>query len=181
VGPLSGLLRSLAPQSKVGWVRDHDLLPQPRSGLNFAGIRHLMAQKPCWALKPWFPEDQAACPMRYEYRMPCWNAPEKLCTEQLRECYCCNTYRGARSWSILRLMRRLSLLKPVNSQAGCVRRGLSPPVRGCTARQSHEELSPFRLKRFRYIRHIIVSIPGPISISSLRSLSGKTREVSSGA
>ncbi len=28
--------------------------------------------------------------------MPCWMAPDKLCTEKLKECYHCNTYRQAR-------------------------------------------------------------------------------------
>ncbi len=28
--------------------------------------------------------------------MPCWMAPDKLCTEKLKKCYHCNTYRQAR-------------------------------------------------------------------------------------
>ena len=67
-------------------------------GLNFAGIRRLLAQIPCWALKPCSPDEHANCAMRSEARVPCWVAPEKLCTEQLKECYHCNTYRRASSW-----------------------------------------------------------------------------------
>jgi MerR family transcriptional regulator, heat shock protein HspR len=64
-------------------------------GLNFEGIRRLLAQIPCWALKPCRPEEHAACEMRRNPRTPCWSAPDRLCPEELRDCYHCNTYRRA--------------------------------------------------------------------------------------
>jgi MerR family transcriptional regulator/heat shock protein HspR len=80
----------------VKWIEKiRDLVSE---GLNFAGIRRLLALIPCWALKPCRPEDHANCAMRYETRFPCWIAPEKLCTEKLKECYHCNTYRKAREF-----------------------------------------------------------------------------------
>jgi len=67
-------------------------------GLNFEGIRWLLAQIPCWSLRPCTPELHAACSMKLESCMPCWVAPEKLCSEKLKECYHCNTYRGAKDF-----------------------------------------------------------------------------------
>jgi MerR family transcriptional regulator/heat shock protein HspR len=82
-------------RSDVDWIRRiHDLVGE---GLNFAGIRRLLAQLPCWALKPCRSEDRESCSMRFEVRMPCWIAPDKLCNEQLKECYHCGTYRSARN------------------------------------------------------------------------------------
>jgi MerR family transcriptional regulator/heat shock protein HspR len=78
----------------VEWLRKiQELISE---GLNFAGIRRLLALLPCWALKPCRPEDHAQCSVRYETKVPCWIAPDKLCTEQLKECYHCGCYRSAR-------------------------------------------------------------------------------------
>ena len=67
-------------------------------GLNFEGIRWLLAQIPCWSLRPCTAELHAGCSMRTEYRMPCWIAPEKLCSEKLKECYHGAAYRSARDY-----------------------------------------------------------------------------------
>ncbi len=89
----------------LDWMRRiRELLAE---GLNFAGIRRLLALLPCWALKPCTPEEHAECSMRFETRMPCWMAPEKLCTEQLKECYHCNTYRQARNFVNLKEHARI--------------------------------------------------------------------------
>jgi len=96
-----GLLISFRSQRGTRWYSEEDIqwIAEIKrmvcSGLNFEGIRRLLAQIPCWALKPCRPEEHAACNMRYEARMPCWVAPEKLCTEKLKECYSCNAYRRA--------------------------------------------------------------------------------------
>lgn len=83
-------------QQDISWIEKiRDLISE---GLNFAGIRRLLALIPCWALKPCRPEDRANCAMRHEVRFPCWIAPDKLCTEQLKECYHCPTYRKAKDY-----------------------------------------------------------------------------------
>lgn len=96
-----GLIISFKSQKGTRWYSQEDLIWMRRireligEGLNFAGIRHLLAQVPCWELKPCSPEDRQGCCMRFESQVPCWAAPEKLCSEKLKECYFCNTYRSA--------------------------------------------------------------------------------------
>ena len=103
-----GLLISFKSPKGTRWYSQKDItwIEQIRNllseGLNFAGILRLLALIPCWALKPCRPEDRANCSMRYEVRMPCWIAPDKLCTEQLKECYHCNTYRKAKDYVCLK-------------------------------------------------------------------------------
>lgn len=76
------------------WItRIHELIQE---GLNCVGIRRLLALLPCWELKPCSMEDWENCSVRTEARVPCWITPEKLCTEQLKECYHCDAYRSAR-------------------------------------------------------------------------------------
>ena len=96
-----GLVISFKSRSGTRWYSVEDIQWIEKiqeligQGLNFAGIRRLLAQMPCWALKPCSPEDHEQCAMRFETRVPCWIAPDKLCTEQLKECYHCPTYRSA--------------------------------------------------------------------------------------
>lgn len=83
-------------EQDMNWIaKIKDLISQ---GLNFEGIRWLLAQIPCWSLRPCSPDLHAACSMRTEPRMPCWIAPDKLCSEKLRECYHCRAYRRAREF-----------------------------------------------------------------------------------
>jgi hypothetical protein len=83
-------------EEDIQWIaKVKELISQ---GLNFEGIRWLLAQIPCWSLRPCTPELRAACPMRTESKMPCWVAPDKLCSEKLKECYHCSTYRRARDF-----------------------------------------------------------------------------------
>jgi hypothetical protein len=83
-------------QADIRWIaRIKELISE---GLNFEGIRWLLAQIPCWSLRPCSPELHAACSMRTEPRMPCWIAPDKLCSEKLKECYHCYAYRRARDF-----------------------------------------------------------------------------------
>ena len=98
-----GLLISFKSGGGTRWYSEDDVLWITQikrliaEGLNFAGIRRLLAQIPCWALRPCRPEDHAQCGMRFETRVPCWIAPDKLCVEKLKECYHCLTYRSARN------------------------------------------------------------------------------------
>lgn len=110
-----GLLISLRSKRGTRWYSASDLewISTIRSlldsGLNFEGIRRLLAQLPCWALRPCLPESRWACSMRFEARLPCWIAPEKLCTEKLSECYHCPTYRQARD--LINLKTRFDLVQ----------------------------------------------------------------------
>lgn len=58
-------------------------------GLNFAGVRTLMAMVPCWALRKCSEDDQQSCEAYKENFKPCWMASEKgrQCkNENCREC-----------------------------------------------------------------------------------------------
>ncbi|MGW8314735.1 MAG: MerR family transcriptional regulator [Bacteroidales bacterium] len=58
-------------------------------GLNFAGIRALMAMVPCWAIRPCSESDRQQCQAYTASSYPCWEASEKgrLCRNQnCREC-----------------------------------------------------------------------------------------------
>ncbi|MFQ5739276.1 MAG: MerR family transcriptional regulator [Acidobacteriota bacterium] len=116
-----GLIISFKSSKGTRWYGPDDLLWIARiqelisEGLNFVGIRRLLAQIPCWALKPCRPEDHAHCSMRFEWRHPCWIAPEKLCPEKLRECYHCPTYRRARDFVNLKSQARIIPLEMESS------------------------------------------------------------------
>lgn len=112
-----GLLISFRSERGTRWYSEADLnwiaqiKRMVQEGMNFEGIRRLLAQIPCWALKPCRPEAHENCAMRYEARVPCWIAPEKLCTEQLKECYHCNTYRRASDFVNLKVSTNLIVLE----------------------------------------------------------------------
>jgi MerR family transcriptional regulator/heat shock protein HspR len=58
-------------------------------GLNFAGIRTLMALIPCWAIRPCSKKEREKCEAFYSETLPCWEASEKgtLCKNtNCREC-----------------------------------------------------------------------------------------------
>ena len=58
-------------------------------GLNFAGIKALMAMVPCWAIRPCSESDRQSCNAYSENTFPCWEASEKgrVCkNENCREC-----------------------------------------------------------------------------------------------
>ncbi len=59
------------------------------NGLNFAGIRSLMAMVPCWAIRPCSEDDRNSCQAYRADSYPCWEASEKgrICrNENCREC-----------------------------------------------------------------------------------------------
>ena len=58
-------------------------------GLNFAGIRALMAMIPCWGILECPEEDRGSCGAYSENFQPCWEASEKgrhCKNEDCREC-----------------------------------------------------------------------------------------------
>jgi len=58
-------------------------------GLNFAGIRALMALIPCWAIRACSESDRQSCNAYVDCSYPCWEASEKgrICrNENCREC-----------------------------------------------------------------------------------------------
>lgn len=78
------------------WIRKIRSLLQ--EGLNFAGIRRLLAQIPCWAMRPCTQEERERCLMALVATAPCWSAPERVCPEELQDCYHCPAYRRARDF-----------------------------------------------------------------------------------
>lgn len=70
-------------------------------GLNFAGIRYLLALLPCWDLHRCSSERQATCPGR-NATQPCWTGP--TCCKQNADCYSCAVYRTAPRCQNLRAM-----------------------------------------------------------------------------
>lgn len=63
------------------------------SGLNFAGIRALMAMVPCWAIRPCSESDRNQCNAYTSFSYPCWEASEKgrICRNQ--DCRECDVYQ----------------------------------------------------------------------------------------
>lgn len=94
----------------IGWIRTiRTLLAE---GLNFEGIRRLLAQAPCWTLRPCGPDTQAQCRMSFEHRIPCWIAPDRLCTETRQGCYHCVVYRQAEQLLNLKSLSRVRPQSP---------------------------------------------------------------------
>ena len=91
-----GLLIPYKRESKRHLFSDQDIsrlkqihLMIHEKGLNFSGIRALMAMVPCWALRPCSAEDRAGCKAYLASSYPCWEASEKgrVCrNENCREC-----------------------------------------------------------------------------------------------
>ncbi len=60
-----------------------------KKGLNFAGVRTLMAMLPCWAIRECPESDRRSCGAYADNFIPCWEVSEKgrLCkNENCREC-----------------------------------------------------------------------------------------------
>lgn len=58
-------------------------------GLNFSGVRALMAMNPCWAIRQCPVEDRGSCGAYTDNFQPCWEASEKgrnCKNENCREC-----------------------------------------------------------------------------------------------
>jgi MerR family transcriptional regulator, heat shock protein HspR len=72
------------------------------SGLNFAGIRHLLALLPCWNLNRCDDSKLGNCPNKLSASTPCW-AGETCCHEE-RDCYNCAVYRMAPGCANLKVL-----------------------------------------------------------------------------
>lgn len=62
-------------------------------GLNFAGIRHLLALVPCYSLRECPPDIRKSCPLLQEPGSPCWSLSE-TCANPFPSCRECPVYRG---------------------------------------------------------------------------------------
>ncbi len=72
-------------------------------GLNFAGIRRLMALTPCWKIRKCSKKQKETCPAFGNYTGPCWATKEK-CHDPLPSCRDCPVYQGMVSCSDLKGM-----------------------------------------------------------------------------
>lgn len=66
-------------------------------GLNFSGVRALMAMIPCWAIRECSEEDRTMCDAYADNFQPCWEASKKgrLCKNMnCRECEVYNALNG---------------------------------------------------------------------------------------
>ena len=61
-------------------------------GLNFEGIRRLMALVPCWKLRECSAEIQSACSAFGDSTKPCWSSENK-CAHPLPSCRDCPVYQ----------------------------------------------------------------------------------------
>jgi MerR family transcriptional regulator/heat shock protein HspR len=62
------------------------------AGLNFAGIRHLLALLPCWTIRECGSARQHDCSLNASADAPCW-IDRKCCSPV--DCYSCGVYRSA--------------------------------------------------------------------------------------
>ncbi len=67
-------------------------------GLNFAGIRHLIALVPCFHLRHCPEEIRHKCPMMGDRNAPCWAKPN-TCASPFPSCRHCPVYQGIVSCS----------------------------------------------------------------------------------
>lgn len=61
-------------------------------GLNFEGIRRLMALTPCWKIRPCSENDRDTCAAFNNITRPCWSTEEK-CHHPLESCRDCEVYQ----------------------------------------------------------------------------------------
>jgi MerR family transcriptional regulator/heat shock protein HspR len=64
-------------------------------GLNFAGIRRLMAFLPCWRTRGCDPALYRACTVPSITDRPCWSSGEAVCRKSQEDCQVCQVYRMA--------------------------------------------------------------------------------------
>lgn len=82
------------------------------AGLNFAGIRRLLALLPCWEIRGCpYPRKQD-CPVVSDATAPCWANRACACSGSSQECYSCPVYRSAPSCENLKAL----LASPVGSR-----------------------------------------------------------------
>ena len=64
-------------------------------GLNFAGVRRLMAFLPCWKIKGCDPATYRTCKVPSITDSPCWNSGKAVARNCRKECQSCEVYRMA--------------------------------------------------------------------------------------
>jgi len=64
------------------------------AGLNFAGLRHLLALLPCWEIRGCGYQRKQGCPVIRDASMPCWGNHACSCAAS-QDCYSCPVYRAA--------------------------------------------------------------------------------------
>ena len=72
------------------------------SGLNFAGIRYLLALLPCWNLNRCDDSKLGTCPNKMSAATPCWSG--ESCCHSEQDCYNCAVYRMAPNCANLKLL-----------------------------------------------------------------------------
>ena len=70
-------------------------------GLNFEGIRRLLALVPCWKLRQCSKKSQTSCIAGKSHLKPCWATREK-CHNPLPSCRDCSVYQGITHCSIIK-------------------------------------------------------------------------------
>ena len=63
------------------------------NGLNFAGIRAILALIPCWAIRTCSTKNRNQCQAYHSNTYPCWEASEKGRECRNTECRECDVYR----------------------------------------------------------------------------------------
>jgi len=66
-----------------------------KDGLNFAGVRRLLALLPCWDLKPCCEGAYGTCAVPTISDRPCWSVEETICRAMGIDCRACVVYARA--------------------------------------------------------------------------------------
>jgi MerR family transcriptional regulator/heat shock protein HspR len=72
-------------------------------GMNFAGIRRLLALIPCWKLRKCTPQEKNKCEGYKSSSIPCW-ATEKKCSHPLPSCRDCIVYQASVDYNDLKAL-----------------------------------------------------------------------------
>ena len=63
------------------------------NGMNFEGLRRILALVPCWRLRHCDEKDRASCHAYFRADRPCW-ATEEKCAHPLSSCRDCTVYQS---------------------------------------------------------------------------------------
>ena len=83
--------RHLFSHSDISRLKNINILLQ-KKGLNFAGIRALLAMIPCWAINGCSKQDRLECNAYQTDSIPCWEASEKGRACRNKNCRECEVY-----------------------------------------------------------------------------------------
>jgi len=84
--------RQLFSQRDINRLKNiHALIHE--KGLNFAGIRALMAMVPCWAIRECPEESRQSCQAYLQDSRSCWDASEKATVCRNEDCRRCEVYK----------------------------------------------------------------------------------------